>query len=162
MKSALYAGSFDPITVAHVDIVQRADKLFDKVAIGLANNFNKKYMFDFDTRKKMIEAAFNSFNMPEVEVVALPDMIVVDYAAQNNYSALIRGLRNTTDFNYESQIEQVNKQINSSIETVFLFSDPTLTCVSSSLVKELLHYNSQLAYDLVPVEVMKIIKKMKE
>ncbi len=133
MKTAMYAGSFDPITNGHLDILKRAIKLFDKVYVCIANNPNKKCLFTLEERKALIEKATEEYN--NVEVVYTDDL-TVKKAKELEVNAIVRGLRAVTDFEFEFQLASGYRYIDKDIEMVFLMSSSELSFISSSAVKE--------------------------
>jgi len=133
-RIAFFPGSFDPFTKGHADIVERGLKLFDEIIIGIGFNPTKKRYFALDVMVRVIQGAFD--NDPRVKVINYNDLtakIAKDQGAQ----FLLRGLRNTTDFEYENTIAQVNRQIVDGLETIFLITSPELAPISSSIVREL-------------------------
>lgn len=139
---ALFPGSFDPFTKGHEDIVRRSLKLFDQVivAIGFNSKKNRRY-FDVDEMVKYIEEAFDS---DPVEVIVY-DELTAKLAEKYDARFLVRGLRNTTDFEYENSIAQVNKYLNLELETVFLITSPELAPISSSIIREVHKYGGDVA-----------------
>lgn len=138
MKTAVFAGSFDPITKGHEDIVLQAMSLFDEIVIAIGVNIEKKYTFPHDDRIKWIKNTFAAY--PKVKVVSY-EGLTVDLCKKMSAGFIIRGLRNTTDFEYESIIAEANKKLNPEVETVFLLSDPNLRCISSTVVRDVLKNN---------------------
>ena len=135
MRIGVFAGSFDPITRGHEDIVLKAMPLFDQIIIAIGVNIDKKSAFPLEDRIKWIENTFAEY--PKVKVVSY-EGLTVDLCKKMNANFIIRGLRNTTDFEYESIIAEANKKLNPDIETVFLLSDPNLRCISSTVVRDLI------------------------
>lgn len=135
MRIGVFAGSFDPITRGHEDIVLKAMPLFDQIIIAIGVNIDKKSAFPLEDRIKWIENTFAEY--PRVKVVSY-EGLTVDLCKKMNANFIIRGLRNTTDFEYESIIAEANKKLNPDIETVFLLSDPNLRCISSTVVRDLI------------------------
>lgn len=134
MKIGVFAGSFDPITRGHEDIVMKAMPLFDEIFIAIGVNIDKKYKFPLEDRIRWIENTFAEF--PKVKVVSY-EGLTVNLCKRLNAGFIIRGLRNTTDFEYESIVAEANKKLNPEVETVFFLSDPTLRCISSTVVRDL-------------------------
>lgn len=140
-KKAIFAGSFDPFTKGHKDIIDRALKsVADEVVVAIGVNCNKKYMFSLEDRLNAIKEVYK--NEPRVRVETY-DGMTTDYAKSIDASFLLRGVRSVKDFEYERDIAEVNRRL-TGIETVLLFSDPQLACVSSSVVRELLTYNKDV------------------
>lgn len=135
MKKAVFPGTFDPITVGHVDIVRRALPLFDEIVIGIGRNNDKTHLFELETRLNWIREIFK--DEPKVSVDHYPGL-TVDFARYKGAECILRGLRSVTDFEYEFQISQVNKALNSEIETVFIMSTPAFTPISSKIVRDVI------------------------
>ena len=146
MKTAIFAGSFDPITRGHEDIVLQALPLFDEIIIAIGVNIDKKYMFPLEKRIKWIENTFAEY--PKVKVISY-EGLTVELCKKMNAGFIIRGLRNTTDFEYESIIAEANKKLNPDVETVFFLSNSNLRCVSSTVVRDLVKNNADLK-DFIP------------
>ena len=130
---AIYPGSFDPITLGHLDILQRAASLFDKVIMAVAINSEKKPMFSNKTRIKMIKEVTNNINNIEVESFS---GLLVDYAKKQNVSVIVRGIRALSDYEYEFNMALMNRSLDESITTTFLVAHQKYTHLSSSLVRE--------------------------
>ncbi len=139
-KTAFFPGSFDPFTKGHEDIVLRALTLFDEVVIGIGQNSNKSRYFSLDKMKYYIETTFK--NKP-VRVVTYQNL-TANVAKEVGAKFIIRGLRNTTDFEYENSISQVNRHINQELETVFLITSPHLAPISSTIIRDLHRYGSEI------------------
>ena len=135
MKSAIYPGSFDPITFGHIDIVERAATLFDKVILGVAESKSKNPLFSVDERMELISDIFKSNS--KIEVLGYSRQLTVDLARENGAIAIIRGLRAVADFEYEFQLATMNRSLAPDIESIFFTPKDTLIYVSSSLVKEI-------------------------
>jgi pantetheine-phosphate adenylyltransferase len=138
---AVYAGSFDPITFGHINILERAAKLFDKVVIGVGINPKKKYLFSIDERVDMVLEYTK--DMDNVEVQPFKGLLI-NFAQDVNAQVILRGLRAATDFEYESQMGLVNMDLDRNIETLFLLSDPKNVFISSSTVKEIAYFGGDL------------------
>lgn len=145
MKKVLFAGSFDPITLGHYDMVVRASALFDEVVVALGANSSKQTLFSKEDRLLQLKQVFSSF--PKV-TVAEYNGLTVEFAQHCGAQYLLRGLRNGTDFNYEQSIAQMNFQI-SGIDTYFLLTQPHLSHISSSVVRDLLKHGKDCS-DLLP------------
>lgn len=134
-RIAVFPGSFDPITLGHVDLVKRSLPLFDKVIVAVGVNSKKKTFFSLQQRKDWIASVFKE--EPKVSVDTF-EGLTVDYCTSINADYLIRGLRNASDFDYEKTISQINNIIGHNIETIFLIAKPELSHVSSSIVREII------------------------
>jgi len=134
-RIALFPGSFDPITLGHVDIIRRAVPLFDEIVIAIGRNSDKQYLFDEDLRKRWIEATFD--DTPSVKVLQYEGLTTA-FAKDNNIQFLLRGLRNPADFEFEKAIAQANRQMSPDLETVFLLTSARHAFISSSIVREVI------------------------
>ena len=132
-KIAVFAGTFDPFTVGHQDIVNKALPIFDKIIVGIGVNEEKKTLFSLDERIKIIQKSF--INHPKITVKTYTGL-TGEFCKKNNANYLLRGIRNVADFQYENDLAQANKEI-FGLETIFFVSAPTLSHVSSTLVREL-------------------------
>lgn len=137
-KIAFFPGSFDPFTKGHEDIVLRAIGLFDEVVVGIGHNTNKKRYFELEKMKQYIEKTFEG---KPVKVISYQDL-TANIAKQVGAKYILRGLRNTTDFEYENSISQVNRHINNELETIFLITSPHLAPISSTIIRDLHRYGS--------------------
>ncbi len=135
MKIAVFPGSFDPITRGHEALVNRALTLFDKIIVAIGVNANKNYLFSLDTRKKAISQSFG--NHPKIEVDHY-SCLTIDYCREMNANFILRGLRTSADFNFERSISQMNQAMNRNIETVFLMTEPELSAINSSIVRDII------------------------
>jgi pantetheine-phosphate adenylyltransferase len=156
-KIALYPGTFDPITNGHFDIIKRATKLFDEVIVAVALSQDKKPMFTLDERITMAEEAVK--DLANVRVLGF-DKLTIDLAHKHSASALIRGLRAVSDFEYELQLGYLNNSLDENIETVYLMPKLQNAFISSSIVRNLLKFNGKTNH-LLPKEVQNIIGNMK-
>ena len=138
MRKAVVAGSFDPITNGHLDIIERSSELFDEVIVVLSHNVQKNYLFSLDERKLLVEKVIA--HVPNAKVVAVSGGLTVEAAAQLGASVLVRGVRNATDFEYEATLASHNRVQNSEVETVLLLSKEEDRFVSSSMMKELARF----------------------
>ena len=153
MKIGVYPGSFDPITNGHLDIIDRASKLFDKVYVAVIRNPEKKPVFDIESRIEMIRATVKS----NVEVDGF-DGLLIDYVKKVKAHAIIRGLRAVSDFDYEFQMALTNKKMDPDIETVFLMTDYKYSYLSSSFVKQIARLGGDVS-NFVPKAVESKLKK---
>ena len=134
-KIAVFPGSFDPITIGHVDLVRRSLPLFDKVIVAVGVNTQKKYLFSLKQRLEWLEAVFA--DEPRVEVGHFQNL-TADYCNKIGANYLLRGLRNASDFDYEKTISQLNNIIGDGLETIFLISQPGYSHISSTIVREII------------------------
>ena len=148
MKRAVFPGSFDPITLGHVDIINRAIPLFDEIVVAIGVNAGKKYMFSLEDRKKFIEDAFE--NEPKIKVMTY-EGLTVDFCKNNDIEFILRGLRNPADFEFEKAIAQTNRKL-SGIETVFLLTSAETSFISSSIVRDIIRNDGDIS-KLVPDSV---------
>ncbi len=148
-KIALFPGSFDPFTKGHEDIVLRALSLFDEIVIGIGTNVNKKRYFPVEDMAQYIETTFEDY--PNVRVTTYDDL-TAKIAREVGAKFLLRGLRNTTDFEYENSIAQVNRYIYEEVETIFIITSPHLAPISSTIVREL-HRFGQNIDDFLPYKI---------
>ncbi len=157
MKIAVYPGSFDPITNGHLDILKRALNVFDKVIVLVANNPKKQTTFDVNERMKIIKNVTKDMKNVEVDST---EGLVVAYAKKVGATALVRGLRAVTDFEYELQMATTNEFVDSSIDMVFFMTHLENTFISSSSVKELFFQGLDIS-KLVPQEVIRALESKK-
>jgi len=154
-KIALYPGSFDPITNGHLDVLERARKMFDEVVIAVLNNSQKKSLLDIKTRVELIKKATK--DMQNVSTASF-DGLTVEFAKEIGAKFLIRGLRTISDFEYEVQLCQTNQVIAPDIDTVFLSTKPEHNFISSSIVKELSNHKIDIS-KFVPKVVVEYLKE---
>lgn len=151
---ALITGSFDPPTLGHLDIIKRACAMFDSVTVCIFVNSNKNYTFDTRTRKSMIEAMCEGIDNLFVDFT---DTTVPDYYERNGFDVIVKGVRNSRDVEYETELLELYKSQNAKVETVFLPGTPQYRWISSSAAREIMRYNA----DLTPVLHEKVIKLIK-
>jgi len=159
----LYPGTFDPVTLGHLDIIKRAVKLVDHLVIGVAINASKNPMFNLDERVAMVKAEAEKLatGHATIEVQAF-DTLLVKFAAQLGAAVIIRGLRAVSDFEYEFQMVAMNQRLNTEIETVFLMADPRHQAISSKLVKEIALLGGDISPFTTPSVAQALIKRSKE
>ena len=153
MKIALFPGSFDPITKAHVDILKRSISLFDKVVIGIGLNSNKASFLSAETRKKMLEAVFEY--EPKVEVMVY-EGLTVEFCKKIKATYMIRGIRTVSDFEYEKAIAQMNHALVPEIESIFIVSKPGYSSISSTIVRDILRNHGDVT-QFIPKEAKEFL-----
>ncbi|WP_033923903.1 pantetheine-phosphate adenylyltransferase [Sphingomonas sp. 35-24ZXX] len=155
MRIGVYPGTFDPITLGHMDIIRRGAKLVDRLIIGVTTNIAKSPMFSDDERMEMVRREVANIEDSNITVVGFSSLLM-DFAEAQGASVVIRGIRGVTDFEYEYQLTGMNRQLNDRIETVFLMADVSLQPIASRLVKEIAIYGGQIhrfVTDAVRVDV---------
>lgn len=153
MKKAIYPGSFDPLTLGHMDIIERSSRIVDELVVGVLNNSAKNSLFSIEERVSMIKEMTDS--MPNVTVSSF-DGLLVDYMKEIDATIIVRGLRAVTDFEYELQIAQTNHVESPAVETVFLTSNLQYSYLSSSIVREFASYGGDIS-KFVPRQFIDII-----
>ncbi|NOR72780.1 MAG: pantetheine-phosphate adenylyltransferase [Mariprofundaceae bacterium] len=153
-RTAIYPGTFDPITLGHVDVVNRGLKLFDRIVIGVAENPKKEPMFALEARLKMVRETFT--DAPKVEVVSFTGLLV-DLAHDQKGDAILRGLRAASDFEYEFQMATMNRRLDERIETCFVMAREDYTFVSSRFIREISGMGGDVS-ELVPATVAPYLK----
>ena len=149
-RIAVFPGSFDPITLGHYDIIERAVPLFDKIIVAIGHNAQKNYMFSLEQRKKWLEDSLKNFSNVEVDIY---EGLTVDYCKEKNANFILRGLRNPADFEFEKAIDHTNRAITQrGIETVFLLTSSGKSYISSSIVRDVIRNKGDYTL-LVPNEV---------
>ena len=141
MRRAIFPGTFDPFTIGHYSVVQRTLTIMDEVVIGIGINENKNTYFPIEKRVEMIRKFYK--NEPRIKVESY-DCLTIDFARQVDAQFIVRGIRTVKDFEYEETIADINRKL-AGIETILLFTEPELTCVSSTIVRELLGYNKDIS-----------------
>ncbi len=149
MRIGVYPGTFDPITLGHIDIIRRGAKLVDKLVVGVTTNIAKAPMFDDEERLVMVEREVAAIAGGNIEVVGF-NSLLMDFADAQGASVVIRGIRGVTDFEYEYQLTGMNRQLNDRVETVFLMADVALQPIASRLVKEIAIFGGDIAKFVTP------------
>ncbi|NQJ72102.1 pantetheine-phosphate adenylyltransferase [Streptococcus suis] len=158
-KIGMFTGSFDPITNGHLDIIERASGLFDKLYVGIFFNPNKIGLFTGQERLALLQKVFE--RNEKIEVFLASQELVVDVARERRVSHIVRGLRNGIDLEYEANFDYFNRQLAPELETVYLMSKPEYRNISSSQIRELIHYQQDIS-PYVPQVVSEEIKKNEE
>ncbi|MDO9148546.1 MAG: pantetheine-phosphate adenylyltransferase [Hydrogenophaga sp.] len=159
-RIAVYSGTFDPLTLGHEDVARRASLLFDEVIIAVAMAHHKKTRFTLAERLDMTAEA--AVRMPG-RVRVLPfDGLIMDFCRQQNASAVVRGIRNLTDFDYEAQMAAMNRKLNPAVETVFLLPQAELQCISSTLVREISNLGGDVSHMVNAAVVQRLLPKRLE
>lgn len=158
MITAIYPGSFDPVTYGHIDIAQRALSVADKLIIAVLNNSEKTPLFSVEERVKMLQDTVGEMN-PAVEIEAFSGL-TVEFARQKNAHLIIRGLRAVTDFEHELQMAQINYKLYPDLETTFLMANIKYAFLSSSVVKEIAAYGGDISHFVPPLVEQKLREKL--
>ncbi|HEX8668145.1 MAG TPA: pantetheine-phosphate adenylyltransferase [Allosphingosinicella sp.] len=148
MRTGVYPGTFDPITLGHMDIIRRAARLVDRLVIGVTTNPSKSPMFTVEERVAMVRREIGEVS-GEIDVVTF-DSLLMDFAQREGAAIIVRGLRAVADFEYEYQMAGMNQQLNDRIETVFLMADVSLQPIASRLVKEIAFYGGDIGKFVPP------------
>lgn len=155
MRVGIYPGSFDPVTLGHLDIIRRSAKMVDRLIIGVLNNSKKVPVFTAQERKEMIESVVADISNVEVECFA---GLLVDFAKEKEADVIFRGLRAVSDFEYELQIAQLNRTLSPELDTVFLATSVEYAYLSSSSVKEIAQYRGDIS-SLVPGDLVSVVER---
>ncbi|MBO8161897.1 MAG: pantetheine-phosphate adenylyltransferase [Thermosipho sp. (in: Bacteria)] len=155
---AIYPGSFDPITFGHLDIIERASKIFSEVYIVVMENKRKNYTFSLEERIDMIKQCTKHIENVKIDFFK---GLLIDYVKQNNIEVVIRGLRAVTDFEYELQMAMANKEMCPEADTIFLMTDKKFSFISSSLVKEVAYFGGNISRWVPEYVEKKLIEKLK-
>ena len=155
MRTAIYPGSFDPLTNGHLDVVQRAAKLFDRVVVAVASNEGKHPLFTLNERLALVRKSIA--HLPNVEADSF-DSLLVEYVVSRKAQAIVRGLRAVSDFEFEFQLALMNRKLNENIETIFMMPKDTYTFLSSRIVKEIARLGGDVS-SFVPAHVEVALKK---
>ena len=155
MKVAVYPGSFDPITLGHLDVITRGAKVFDKVIVGVLVNSDKNGLFDLDERVELIKSVTS--DLKNVEVVSFNGLLI-DFMKQCEANVILKGLRALSDFEYEFQMDLMNNKLDPEIETLFMMTSAQYSYLSSSAVKQVAKFGGNLD-GLVPSEIIPIVRE---
>jgi pantetheine-phosphate adenylyltransferase len=158
MRTAIYPGSFDPLTNGHLDVIQRAAKLFDRVIVAVAKNDSKHPLFTLAERLALVKAAVKP--LPHVEADSF-DGLLIEYVARQKAQAVVRGLRAVSDFEFEFQLALMNRKLNDNFETIFMMPKDTYTFLSSRIVKEIAKLGGDVSSFVPPHVKTALIKKLK-
>lgn len=156
MRIGVYPGTFDPVTNGHIDIIKRGSLLFDKLYVVIPNNIQKHCLFSVSERMELLKKVIS--DIPNVEVTTT-DLLTVDYAKSVNATAMLRGLRMVSDFEYELQMATLNRCLNHDIETVFIMSSHQYSFLASSMVKEIVAFHGDISGFVSPVVEEALRKK---
>jgi len=155
IRIAVYPGSFDPVTYGHLDIIQRSAKQFDRLIVAVLNNTSKNPLFSVEERKELLAEVTK--HIPNVEIDSFRDLLV-RYMKSKDANVIIRGIRSVTDFEYELQLASTNHLLDNEIDTIFMMTNPKFSYLSSSIVKEIAHFNGDV-HELVPPYVEQRLKQ---
>ena len=160
MKKAIYPGTFDPITFGHIDLIKKSLNIFDQVIVAVSDGNTKNYLFDANEREHLIKKAlFRDLKFSKKKIIVTSfKTLTTDFCKKMKSNVIIRGLRATSDFEYEFQLAGMNKKLNNLIETVFLMSDPENQIISSKFVKEII----ELKGDIKKFTTKTVIKSLKD
>ena len=153
MKIALFPGSFDPITIAHVDIVKRSLPLFDKIVVGIGLNSSKQNFLSAEKREEIVKSIFVNDNNVEIQTY---QGLTIDFAKKIGATYMVRGIRSASDFEYERAIAQINKSMMPDVETIILLSRPEYSAISSTIVRDILRNNGDVS-QFVPKEALSFL-----
>ena len=159
-RIGVYPGTFDPITLGHMDIIERGAKLVDELIIGVTTNIAKSPMFNDDERIAMVKREVASVGNANIRVVGF-NSLLMDFAESQGASVVIRGIRGVTDFEYEYQLTGMNRQLNDRIETIFLMADVALQPIASRLVKEIALYGGEIGRFVTPAVKADVVSRVK-
>ena len=157
MKTVVYPGSFDPPTNGHLDVIQRASKLFDRVVVAVARNNNKSPLFSLIERKELIEESVSELNNVDVDVF---EGLLIDYVKKQNCNIVIRGIRAVSDFEFEFQMALMNRKLNEKIETLFMMPRASYSFLSSHLVKEIAGLGGDVSTFVSQTTSKALVKKL--
>lgn len=159
MTRAIYPGSFDPVTLGHLDIIKRASKIFDELIVGVLNNNSKSPLFSVEKRVKMLNDVVK--DLPNVKVMSFEGLLV-DFAGKVDAQIIVRGLRAVTDFEYELQMSQTNTVLNENVDTIFFTTSLEYAYLSSSTVREAAYFGADISKFVPESVVQQVYDKFKE
>ncbi|MDO7844103.1 pantetheine-phosphate adenylyltransferase [Sphingomonas immobilis] len=160
IRTGVYPGTFDPVTLGHMDIIRRGAKLVDRLVVGVTTNASKSPMFSLEERMAMVQREVAGIG-GEIHVVSF-DSLLMDFAEREGAKVIVRGLRAVADFEYEYQMAGMNQQINPRVETVFLMADVALQPIASKLVKEIAIYGGPIDRFVTPAVAADVGKRVRE
>jgi pantetheine-phosphate adenylyltransferase len=158
MRRAIYPGSFDPVTNGHLDVIERARKLFDEVIVAVAHNDEKQALFSLEDRLELLKASIEKID--NIRITQF-DGLLVEFAAAQNASAVVRGLRAVSDFEFEFQMALMNRKLNSDVETIFLMPKEEYTYLSSRIIKEIARLGGDVSSFVPPMVAKALASKFK-
>ena len=158
-RVAVYAGSFDPLTLGHINIIRRGLRMFDKLIVAIAHNVKKTPLFSIDERTEIIHQSFSDLEGLEIDAF---EGLLTDYATRRGAQAILRGLRGVTDFEYELQMAHMNRKLAPDIETLFLMTEGQHSFVSSRLVKEVASFGGDISDTVTPDVARRLQNKYKQ
>jgi pantetheine-phosphate adenylyltransferase len=161
MRTGVYPGTFDPITLGHMDIIRRGTKLVDRLAIGVTTNPSKSPMFSVEERIEMVRREVAGIADGAISVVSF-DSLLMDFAEREGATLIVRGLRAVADFEYEYQMAGMNQQLNDRVETVFLMADVSLQPIASRLVKEIALYGGDVSKFVTPAVAAQVRERVEK
>jgi pantetheine-phosphate adenylyltransferase len=150
MRIAVYPGSFDPLTLGHLDIILRGARVFDKVIVAVLSNIQKSSMFTVEERLGMIRKVLGKYDNIEVRSF---EGLLVDFMEEAGATIILKGLRAVSDFDYELQMAHINKELSKDVETVLMMTNPKYSYISSSNIKQIVHFNGDIT-NFVPEEIL--------
>ena len=160
-RIGVYPGTFDPITLGHMDIIRRGAKLVDELVVGVTTNAAKSPMFSDDERIEMVEREVSAIGNDKIRVVGF-NSLLMDFADALGATTVIRGIRGVTDFEYEYQLTGMNRQLNNRVETLFLMADVSLQPIASRLVKEIALYGGEIGKFVTPTVRNEVVARVIE
>jgi pantetheine-phosphate adenylyltransferase len=161
MRIGIYPGTFDPITLGHMDIIRRGARLVDRLVIGVTTNIAKSPMFDDDERIAMVRREVAAIGDTSIEVIGFSSLLM-DFADRVGATAVIRGIRGVTDFEYEYQLTGMNRQLNDRVDTLFLMADVALQPIASKLVKEIAIFGGDISKFVTPAVDADVTRRIAE